>query len=66
MTKTPYYYNDEGVVTYSKPEDYDGPAEYGEMDETNNGASDWQEAYDDDGNVYYYNSAGVSTYDYPY
>ena len=31
-----------------------------------NGANDWQEAYDDDGNVYYYNSNGETTYDYPW
>ena len=47
-------------MTYSKPEDCDGPIENGEMDESN-GASDWQEAYDDDGNVYYYTSAEVPT-----
>ena len=62
----PYYYNIEGVVTYTKPEDYDGPDDYKKMEDSYGDTSDWQEAYDDDGNVYYYNSAGVSTYDYPW
>jgi hypothetical protein len=70
---TPYYYNDKGETTYEKPDGFvdEETAEYqsgGASDyyEASAGYDDWTEAYDDDGNVYYYNSAGESTYEYPW
>ena len=70
---TPYYYNDKGETTYEKPDGFvdEETAEYqsgGASDyyEASAGYDDWTEAYDDDGNVYYFNSAGESTYEYPW
>ena len=69
---TPYYYNEEGETTYDPPPGFvNSPsnnvaADYYSNNEQGDIHSDWQEAYDDDGSPYYYNSAGETTYEYPW